>query len=110
MRSSAHGSREWQSRRHWRALELRVDGGGPGDAHQFALQGHQRSPTVAGVDGGIGLDRVGNRGETARSSALTMPLVTVCVMPSGLPMASPSCPTCNFEESPSVAAVSFRGG
>src|SRR5215469_6786573 len=39
-----------------------------------------------------------------------MPLVTVCVMPSGFPIASTSCPTRTCEESPSTATVSFPFG
>ena len=47
---------------------------------------------------------------TLRPRALIMPFVTVWVMPRGLPIASTSCPTCNFEESPKVATVKPAAG
>lgn len=43
---------------------------------------------------------------TSRSSAETMPLVTVPVSPSGEPIATTSSPTATLEESPSVAVFS----
>src|SRR5712692_7737100 len=47
---------------------------------------------------------------TLRFSALTMPLVAVSVIPSGLPIARTSWPTVSFDESPIWATVIWANG
>ena len=74
----------------------------------------QRSARVAGVDGGVGLDRAAEQVDLvawhADSSpglrrALTMPSVTVCCRPSGEPMAIAVSPTVTWSESPRVTGL-----
>src|SRR3954465_5680035 len=45
-----------------------------------------------------------------RSSALTMPVVTVLARPNGLPIATTPSPTCTFEESPNASGWSADDG
>ena len=64
------------------------------DADDLAVEVEERAARVALVDGGVGLDEVLVADRPRRFSpmtrflALTMPMVTVCPRPSGLPMAS----------------------
>ena len=101
------------------AAELAAADGGDGrvDADDLAVEVDQRAAGVAGVDRGVGLDRVdvgAVAGSAARSPAvtgrflaLTMPLVTVPDRPSGEPMASTGSPTTTLSELPSGSAGRF---
>ena len=48
--------------------------------------------------------------ETGRSTAETMPVVTVLARPSGLPTAMTGWPTTTFDESPNAAGLRSVGG
>ena len=78
----------------------------------------QRATGVAGVHRGVHLDGVGDVAsppfspevETGRSTAETMPVVTVLARPSGLPTAMTGWPTTTLDESPNAAALRSLGG
>ena len=64
------------------------------DADDLAREVEQRAAGVAGIDRGVGLDEVvvGRRAPMLRPLALTMPAVTVCSRPKGLPIATTQSP------------------
>ncbi len=77
------------------------------DADDLAMRGDKRSARIAGIECGIGLDHVLDQSaacdRSERPSAEITPAVTVDSKPSGLPIATTSCPRRSASGSPSDA-------
>ncbi len=68
-------------------------------------------PWLIGASVWIEFEIVKSLGESIeRWSALTIPLVTVCGRPNGLPIATTGSPTCTLSELPSASGVSTDDG